>query len=569
MDKEIRSEKKDKPVLTEETFSKLLEAAYVLQEHNRRMREMELSVEPKLQKRERDASGTAPAVSAPKKPSAGSTAQNDYTPTLAQIVETQHSIQLRQLKLEDAMALVAERVTEIAKATGAAIGILDSKKIRYRAAAGAMALPVGTEVSIDKALCASCLKTGQVFRSSDINSDVNSEFLIDSAECHRRGIQAMIAVPIFHEGGVAGGLELYYATAEAFSEQDVHTSQLMAGLVTEALARNDELTWKQSLASERAAMLEALEKIKPNLAALADVPQAKESRGKTSTGDSSAPIASPAIFTCSKCGNTLVGEEQFCGKCGLPRTGEDEPPDFQSRLASFLNIPDATKETPAVARGGATVEKHMPDLFAEAEPHISEPFAGTEMSHSQMENAAPRITLALEAGQADDEEDNSSPEAALAKTGDWSSAASARNFLEQLAAARAGRFDQFWRARRGDIYLAIAVILMALVIRWAIWSDHSVGATGTTTTAAAGHKKAPDADLPLLDRMLIGLGLAEAPPPPETKGNPETQVWVDLQTALYYCPGTDLYGKTPKGKFATQRDAQLDQFEPAYRKACE
>ena len=49
--------------------------------------------------------------------------------------------------------------------------------------------------------------------------------------------------------------------------------------------------------------------------------------------------------------------------------------------------------------------------------------------------------------------------------------------------------------------------------------------------------------------MLISLGLAEPPPAPEYKGNPETQVWIDLHTALYYCPGADLYGKTPKGKF--------------------
>ena len=68
---------------------------------------------------------------------------------------------------------------------------------------------------------------------------------------------------------------------------------------------------------------------------------------------------------------------------------------------------------------------------------------------------------------------------------------------------------------------------------------------------------------------LVGLGLAEAPETSSYKGNPYTQVWVDLHTALYYCPGTDLYGKTPQGKLASQHDAQLDQFEPANRKACE
>jgi len=69
--------------------------------------------------------------------------------------------------------------------------------------------------------------------------------------------------------------------------------------------------------------------------------------------------------------------------------------------------------------------------------------------------------------------------------------------------------------------------------------------------------------------MLISFGLAEAPEASEYKGNPDAQVWVDLHTALYYCRGADLYGKTPKGKVTSQRDAQLDQFEPASRKACD
>ena len=69
--------------------------------------------------------------------------------------------------------------------------------------------------------------------------------------------------------------------------------------------------------------------------------------------------------------------------------------------------------------------------------------------------------------------------------------------------------------------------------------------------------------------MLVSLGLAEAPPGPVYLGNPNVRVWVDLHTALYYCPGSELYGKTPGGKFTTQRDAQMDQFEPAARRNCE
>jgi len=113
------------------------------------------------------------------------------------------------------------------------------------------------------------------------------------------------------------------------------------------------------------------------------------------------------------------------------------------------------------------------------------------------------------------------------------------------------------------------VILVACVIRWGVWSNHSTTAKSAQNPAVATPKKvSPDADLSFFDRMLIKLGLAEAPEPPEDKGSPGVQVWVDERTALYYCPGTDLYGKTPKGRFTTQREAQLDQFEPAYRKAC-
>jgi hypothetical protein len=103
-----------------------------------------------------------------------------------------------------------------------------------------------------------------------------------------------------------------------------------------------------------------------------------------------------------------------------------------------------------------------------------------------------------------------------------------------------------------------------------LWSNHSAKVTPSPAkTSATQHKAAQDTGLSFFDRMLIQLGLAEAPDAPADRGNPGVQVWVDLHTALYYCPGSDLYGKTAKGKFTTQREAQLDQFEPAYRKVCD
>lgn len=113
-------------------------------------------------------------------------------------------------------------------------------------------------------------------------------------------------------------------------------------------------------------------------------------------------------------------------------------------------------------------------------------------------------------------------------------------------------------AHRGDFVLAIALALLVLA-----FAVPDLQAPVTEASAAA----VPT--LTLLDRLLVGLGLAEVSVIPASTGNPNAQVWVDVHTALYYCAGSELYGKTPGGKLTTQHDAQLDQFEPAARKSCE
>jgi hypothetical protein len=134
------------------------------------------------------------------------------------------------------------------------------------------------------------------------------------------------------------------------------------------------------------------------------------------------------------------------------------------------------------------------------------------------------------------------------------------------------------RKHPGDLALVAAAILFVITIIWAISSNHP------TTSADSGNPQAPAASAPakakrkptpaqpqlsLFDQFLVSVGLAEPPPAPSHSGNPNIPVWVDVHTAQYYCPGSDLYGKTPQGRIASQHDAQMDQFEPASRKVCD
>lgn len=583
------TDQNDKPVLDVQTLEKLLEAAYVLQEHNREMQALGESLESQSEQLRQEELATQVVLQkAHQESGKRSPSHGDYTLTLAEIVEAQGQIQMRRLELDQAMALVAERTAKIANASGAGIGILNGKKVQYRAACGATALPVGTEISLETAVCAACFRTGQVIRSENFNP----EFLFDPEPVRKRGIESLIAVPIYHDGKVAGALEIYFEQTNGFIEQDIHTCQLMAGLVTEAFARDAELTWKESLASERNTMLEALEKLKPELAALAQNQSAAASEAGKKVAPGSALTIESSV--CRKCSTRLGPDEQFCGKCGAPRGTDGKKRSLQGELASAWNAQQANAESPS--RAPLNGRSQRPPKISTSDQRTQPAGFDTEQIGDTLE--LPPLDLVDLGFPSEDElgasadqggEIPSFPSAgsqiqkneiegtslvkAPADDVTWTSAAKTKDFLEALAMTQTpGGMRRFWNARRGDFYLAIAVVLVAIVLRWGIWSDHSVGASGAGSTigSASHHRKpAPDEDLSMFDKLLISLGLAEAPEAPEYKGNPDTQVWEDLHTALYYCPGSDLYGKTAKGKFTSQRNAQLDQLEPAYRKACD
>ncbi|MFZ1927495.1 MAG: GAF domain-containing protein [Candidatus Sulfotelmatobacter sp.] len=610
------SDEKKKSGLEERTFGKLLEAAYLLQEHNRQVRQVEKGVDADKEQTLQPEKDTERTLTLKTGNSAEQSSRliPDYAVILAEIVETQRQIQFRHLDADQAMALVCESAVRFAAGSGAAVATLEGKTIRYRACMGASAPALGSEVPLETALCASCVHTGEVLRLPNLNGAP----AVDSELCRKRGIQSLIAVPIYHDGNTAGALELYFDRLNGFAEQDVHTCQLMAGLVTEALGRDAGHALRKSMAAERSSMLAAIEKIKPNLAALVSGQPGSRASDTASDKNPMAPSkeadAAPARATesvaCWKCANLLIDDEQFCGKCGAPRIGESDSSTLQSKLASALHMQQASQDLPFAPLPERALDFTEPSIDRPAKVDPTESAAGFAHAFSLPLLQAPGLreepvledeqvleendsltapstaaneaeksgpTLASEELQSPPQDleniSNTLPPAAQADA-PWSSAAKARSFLEALSQTRTpGAFARFWRARRGDFYLAVAVILVLVAICWGMLSNHSVRATDGAPTAVGNalRRKPPADDLSLFDKLLINLGLAEAPEAPEYKylGNPSTQVWIDTHTALYYCPGSELYGKTPKGRFTSQHEAQLDQFEPASRRACD
>jgi hypothetical protein len=107
------------------------------------------------------------------------------------------------------------------------------------------------------------------------------------------------------------------------------------------------------------------------------------------------------------------------------------------------------------------------------------------------------------------------------------------------------------RFHRADLYLGLAVFIAFVALLWPSSSANR-------------------SELTPWERVLVAVGVAEEPSQAEVhySGDPNIKVWVDTQAALYYCPGDELYGKSRGGYYSTQHEAQLDHFEPAFRRAC-
>lgn len=526
---------REKPALDEATFQQLLEAAHVLQEQK-----------------------TLEVVSRPRP---------DPTEALAQIVETQEFLRSQSDDLGPAAAVVVERLQKITHATGVAVAVVHENRLEYCAATGDAANLTGTSLPLDTSLSANGLSTQFSREYPDKQS---------------------IALPLQREGNLCGLLEVRFAGADPIRSPEMRSCQLMAGLMTEAIARAADREWKETLAAERAAMLEALERIKPQLERLAvgsgslARPANQSGKPTESSIEPLATLARPNVpvsqssaksgreTVCPECGYQFGHHELFCGRCGTARPAAAAPAsEMEGQWApSWLLQPANSQER----RGVDQTEKNDgAKVVIPSSAQCSDEFTDNLSRDSHDANLRRQATS--KESELEHESHSTAPisettiespakmDSSLAVAAQPSPGGAEIPTDESPQVSPAMPPGQIWLAKhRADLYIGAAVLLLLMVLSgWGMHSDQS--------HVISKHPAQPS--LTLFEKLLVSLGLAETPAAPIYMGNPNAPVWVDLHTALYYCSGSDKYGKTSDGKFTTQRDAQLDQFEPAARKTCD
>lgn len=524
-------------VLDESALQQLLNAAYVVQEHNDRLR-------------------SSPGESKPA----------DYASELSDLEQTLRS---RNLDFESAAELIAERAQKITAANSVVIGMLEKGEMVYRGCAGEAAGQEGSKAQLDFSL-AECLRTGMVIAALDVEKDprLGREF------SQRSGSKALITVPVRVEGKVRGALEARFDRINSFGEPDVRACEALADTV--AMAMSDAKALEQSSA-EQSAMTSALDQLLPHLDRLVgeDETDFVQAVSNLLTNEAAPKKPLPANVVkedsatepCRSCGHPLAREQSFCGICGSSRffdipadpggppskwptlhqlqIGEDGEADvFEASKTTQRFGPEAGNEF-EVANGlypeeGKLTATHFADLNPDT------------MEFSAM--ASPyQDAPAFEGLEGDEVEQEWEPE-------------EKRKWRDSLPLER---WNEVWKEHYASFYLVAASILLGIVlVGWAMQPPPP--AEASTTNGARQQQAALKPDLTLFEELMVNLGLAEPPAArPVHTGNPDARVWVDLRTGLYYCPGSELYGNTRGGKFATQRDARQDRFEPAAKKPCE
>jgi eukaryotic-like serine/threonine-protein kinase len=152
-----------------------------------------------------------------------------------------------------------------------------------------------------------------------------------------------------------------------------------------------------------------------------------------------------------------------------------------------------------------------------------------------------------------------------------------------LAAAARNHSARRTRSRRAAASLIALLALGGLSFAW--WHLRAGRRPAATITVV----RKPAAPAPLTSAVAPSSTAATSPagartgqtlsrrttPTPDaagharTAGNPNTDVWVNLKTKVYHCPGTRWYKQTASGRLMKQRQAELAGYHAASSKACE
>jgi GAF domain-containing protein len=174
--------------------------------------------------------------------------------SLTAIVELQRAVATGEADVDRAMDLIAVHARNVANATGIAIGLLNGDQLVYRAGSGSGVTYVGQHVMATLCVAKHNVASGEILRVENAQTDRR----IEAAICRQFGAHSLLILPIYHDGTMAGVLNVLFDEAHAFQHREVLTYRLMAALVGEAMSYAARPEQKKPLAADLSTMRQSV-----------------------------------------------------------------------------------------------------------------------------------------------------------------------------------------------------------------------------------------------------------------------------------------------------------------------
>jgi hypothetical protein len=241
--------------------------------------------------------------------------------------------------------------------------------------------------------------------------------------------------------------------------------------------------------------------------------------------------------SCRVCGRPIGTDETFCGFCSMPRASLDPSEDLQSKWASLWFM----------QRAKGALQEEQTDV-------VKAPAAAATTDLVPKGNKASEVAIVRA-------EQTPLTRVLRARTDAEDSRAGFRSAPEVEVSRDEGSFPfsehpPFWErsAHFAKRHLRDGVLAsVAIALAYGLISAWPKGTSQPTW----------------FQSLMVRFGVMQArSQAPVFAGSPDVRVWLDVHTQLYYCEGSDLYGKTPDGEFTTQHNAQSDGYQSASNATC-
>ena len=140
------------------------------------------------------------------------------------------------LALDLVLNEIVEQACLATTATGAAIALLRGEAMVCRATSGATAPDLGVRLDMRSGLSGACVRTRQVQRCSDTETDPR----VDSTASRTLEVRSVLVVPILDGEDLIGVFEIFSPRANAFSEREVQTLQALSRRIVHTVRRAAE-----------------------------------------------------------------------------------------------------------------------------------------------------------------------------------------------------------------------------------------------------------------------------------------------------------------------------------------